>query len=229
MTDTLRTIRLYGSLGAKFGREFKLAVKSPAEAVQALCSQVPGFKQWLSTAKLRNEGYSVFVGKRNLKQEELGNLAEPGDIRIAPIILGSKNGGFFQIVLGVVLVILGAVATAYGYVPLGQALAGMGYSMIIGGVIQLLMPHPRQNKGSETDSDQEPSYAFNGPLNTQAQGHPVPLAYGRILAGSAVISAGITVDDPHFVASTGTSSTSNGALTTGGGWLTNTVRNFLNA
>jgi len=41
--EKLRTIRLYGPLGTRFGREFRLAVDSPAEAVRALCVLLPGF------------------------------------------------------------------------------------------------------------------------------------------------------------------------------------------
>ena len=33
----LTTIRLYGALGARFGRVHKLAVQTSAEAVKALC------------------------------------------------------------------------------------------------------------------------------------------------------------------------------------------------
>jgi predicted phage tail protein len=35
------TIRLLGEAGRRFGRQFKLAVKTPAEAVRALCVQIP--------------------------------------------------------------------------------------------------------------------------------------------------------------------------------------------
>jgi predicted phage tail protein len=65
--------------------------------------------------------------------------------------------------------------------------------MIIGGVIQLLTPVP---KGSAANTAANaPSYVFNGAVNTQAQGNPVPLLYGRMIVGSAVISAGISAED----------------------------------
>ncbi|HNQ32149.1 MAG TPA: hypothetical protein PKJ93_00055, partial [Methanoculleus sp.] len=34
-----------------------------------------------------------------------------------------------------------------------------------------------------------------GPVNTMAQGHPVPVGYGEMIVGSAVISAGIEIDE----------------------------------
>ncbi len=43
--------------------------------------------------------------------------------------------------------------------------------------------------------DNQPSYVFNGPVNTTAQGQPVPIGYGRLIVGGAVISAGISIDD----------------------------------
>ena len=39
------------------------------------------------------------------------------------------------------------------------------------------------------------SYNFNGPVNTTAQGNPVPLLYGELFVGSSTISAGIYSED----------------------------------
>ena len=55
---------------------------------------------------------------------------------------------------------------------------------------QMLTKTPKFEAGADRP-DNKPSYAFDGPLNTTAQGNPVPLAYGKILAGSQVISAGL--------------------------------------
>lgn len=68
-----------------------------------------------------------------------------------------------------------------------------GIGMAAGGVVQMLSPQPKGRNGQE--SSNQPSYIFNGAVNTEAQGHPVPLLYGRMIVGSAVISAGIEADD----------------------------------
>lgn len=201
MAETVRTVRLYGQLGSKFGRSFKLAVSSPAEAVQALCSQLPGFERYLMEAKDKGMAFTVFVGKRNIKQEDLTKLAEPDDIRIAPILLGSKNANVFQIIVGVILVVIGGIITGWSFgaaAPFGTAIAMMGMSMIIGGIVQMLMPHPKAPKGAGERPEDTPGYSFNGPLNTQAQGHPVPVLYGELITGSAVVSAGIRLDDGGY-------------------------------
>ena len=43
----LTTILLFGQL-RQFGRSFRLSVRTTAEAIKALCVQVPGFERFLS-------------------------------------------------------------------------------------------------------------------------------------------------------------------------------------
>jgi predicted phage tail protein len=69
-----------------------------------------------------------------------------------------------------------------------------GIAMAIGGVVQMLTPLPK-SPNQEDRPDNKPSYIFNGAVNTTAQGYPVPVGYGRMIVGSAVISAGITTDE----------------------------------
>ncbi|PNS07830.1 hypothetical protein [Solilutibacter silvestris] len=99
----LRTIRLYGKLGAQFGRVHHLAVANPAEAVQALIHLHPGFEKFLMEAKDNGMGFSVFVGTRNIGEKSLRHPCGNEDIRIAPVLLNSKNG-WTQVLLGIVLI-----------------------------------------------------------------------------------------------------------------------------
>lgn len=196
MSDQIKTIRLYGTLGAKFGRVHRLAVGSPAEAVRALCSQVRGFEAFLTRSKDMGLGYAVFAGKRNLSQHELQGPVGDEDIRLAPIVLGSKNGGIFQVILGAVLIIVGYVLSPFtGGASL--ALVPLGWSMVLGGIVQLLTPVPK-DKGSKDRADNTASFTFNGPINTQAQGNPIGVLYGELIIGSAVGSAGIKPVDVYI-------------------------------
>lgn len=194
MTDQpLRAVRLYGVLGARFGRVFQLAVASPAEAVRALCVQLPGFEQFLNTSRSRGLVYAVFYGKRNLAEDELDLTGQQQDIRIAPVLAGSKRAGAMQTIVGAVLVAAGAAMMISGF---GSAFAPYvlqaGIGMMIGGVIQMLSP---QQGGLAKDPDNRPSYAFGGPVNTTAQGNPVGVLYGRRRIGGAIISGGIYAED----------------------------------
>lgn len=203
MSDQLRTIRLYGYLGAQFGRVHRLAVASCAEAVQALCVLLPGFERELMTSKDRGVGYACFLGRRNLADDQLFDLAGQEDIRIAPMVQGAKRGGLFTLVLGAALFFAAPYlvnpATAGllgegGAMVFGAGVGSMGKLLMLSGVTQLLSP---QQKGLSTADgpDNGASYNFNGPVNTSAQGNPVPLLYGELIIGSAAISAGILAED----------------------------------
>lgn len=193
----VKTIRLYGVLGATFGRIHRLAVDSPQEAIKALCTIIPGFQKFILESKDRGLTYAIFEGRNNLSKDDLPLLANGNDIRIAPVIIGSKKAGIFQTILGAVLVVVGAVmAYMSGGVasPLAAGMMMSGASMMLGGVIQMLSPM-QGGLASRQDPDNKPSYAFGGPVNTIAQGNPVPILYGKRRIGGAIISAGIYAED----------------------------------
>lgn len=197
MTDRVRTVRLYGVLGARFGREFQLAVGSAKEAAYALSVMVPGFRQFMEQAKSKGMEFAVFVGKTNLRADQLNDPPGDDDIRIAPVLVGSKRGGVLQTVLGIVLIVVGIYGNIAG--GWGQPFINLGVSMMIGGVVQMLSPQPK-GLGAQDSVENRPSYSMNGTVNTQAQGNPVPVAYGGhdtrgMMVGSAVISGGIMAED----------------------------------
>ena len=121
----LKTIRLYGKLGAKFGRVHRLAVANAAEAVRALCVMLPGFESHMSNAP---GGYAVFYGRENVGAEALGHPAGKDDIRIAPIPAGAKQGGLFAVIVGVVLVVAGAITANPALMMAGAAMACLLYT-----------------------------------------------------------------------------------------------------
>jgi predicted phage tail protein len=183
--DQRVTVRLYGQL-RQFGKSYPLAVRSPAEAVKALCVQIPGFERFLSNAKSRGLVFALFRGKKNIGERELG-FHGAGDIIIAPVIAGSKRAGALQTIVGALLV-------AASFIPGFQPLAPAGIAMVAGGVMQMISP---QAGGIRTSAAPEntPGYAFGSAKNTTASGNPVPLCIGRRRWGGAIISAGIYAED----------------------------------
>lgn len=140
MSETLRTIRLYGTLGVRFGRIHRLAVSSTAEAVRALSVLIPGFRAFLTPSRDAGLTFAVFNGRRNLDKDELEHPVGRDEIRIAPVIVGSKREGLFNTILGAALAAVGAVAT-FGFAqPWGTSLMGLGASMALGGIVQMLSP-----------------------------------------------------------------------------------------
>lgn len=182
----LREVRLYGQLGRLFGRVHHLAVSTAQEAVRALCANYPAFERYLREHS--EPGYHVFLGKRNIGEEGLTDPTGCDEvIKIVPAIAGAKKGGFLQVILGAVLVVVGLV------VPGAQWLVSVGAALALGGVAQMLTPMPKADAGQEGENKQ--SYIFSGAANTTAQGNPVPICYGEMVVGSAVISAGLYTEE----------------------------------
>lgn len=197
MTEGLRKVKLYGELAREFGPVHRLAISSPAEAVRALCATIPGFEAWLIRSEERGVAYRVTnAGSPVREAEQLHHpTGDLGEVRIAPVLQGAKRAGLFQVFLGAVLIAASFFVPGMGIVLLGSTLGKMvfsvGVTMVLGGVVQMLSPQPKLQSVAERPEN-EPSYQFNGPVNTTSQGHPVPIGYGRLLVGSAVISAGIS-------------------------------------
>lgn len=213
MSSEVKTIRLYGALGKRFGRVFKLAVNSPAEAVRALCVMIPGFQAFMMQSKDNGMEFAVYAGEQNLNLDEVRYPSGAEVIKFIPVIAGAKNGGAIMTIIGAVLVVVGIFLI---WTPFGAPLIGIGLALMVAGIMMMLAPV----SADETEKDKErTSYAFNGPLNTQAQGNPVPIAYGGpMFVGSAVISASIEAkDDVYVPVTTGTPSGGGGR---GGGGST---------
>lgn len=189
----MKTVKLLGELGKKFGSTYKFDIANPAEAVRALCANNSTFKKHLIESEKRGVAYKVMVGSDQISEKELHNPSGKNVIKFIPVLQGSGgNGGFFQVILGAVLIAASFVVPSAA----SPYFLNAGIAMVIGGVVQMLTPIPSTNISDDNNRpDNKPSYTFNGAVNTSAQGYPVPIGYGRMIVGSAVISAGITVEE----------------------------------
>lgn len=188
---SLTTIRLGGPL-RQFGKEYRLSVRTPAEAVKALCVQIPGLERFISSASQRGLEFAVFRGSKNIQEDELG-FGGNGDIRIVPVITGSKRAGLLQTIVGAVLIAAGYLLSPFTG-GASMAVVPAGIALVAGGVIQMLSP---QAGGLKTSAAPEntPGYAFGSAKNTTASGNPVPLCIGERRWGGAIISAAIYAED----------------------------------
>ncbi|TBL40759.1 tail assembly protein [Hafnia alvei] len=198
MNQQKTVIRLGGPMIGLFGKYHHrlLETTAPQEAIKALSLTLPGFEQYLNTAKVRGLAFAVFVGKRNIGKDDLSIGAGGSEIRIMPIIIGSKRGGVFQTILGAALIAAAFFAPA-AWAAAVPYLYSAGASLALGGVIQLLTPQ-MPGLGMRQDPDNKPSYAFGGPVNSTAQGNPVGVLYtqdNNREIGGAIISAGIYTED----------------------------------
>lgn len=204
----LRKVFLYGDLGAEFGRQHEFDVSNIYDVPKALACNYAGFSD-----KFINGAYRVVIGNKKtgteLSDETLSmNLGKSKHIHIIPVPNGAKSQGskaIMMIVLGAAmmgpfgLAALGAGATtmagavtAAGGIATQAALMGVSFALI--GVSTLLTPSPKVDDYTNRETDQKNSFLFNGPVNTATQGQCIPVVYGTFLAGTTVVSSGMTAE-----------------------------------
>ena len=189
-------VRFYGSL-KQFGSDFRLDCKTPAEVIHALTSQIPKLRQFIQQGLFTVRVGRDYFDNRYLEKGLSKKLKDDAVVHFTPTLKGSKRGGLFGVITGVAL-IAGALALGpLGFSVIGANAAwmvgGLGASLLLGGVAQMLTKMPSMSTGK--DAEKKQSTSFSNLSNMAAQGRPMPLAYGRIRVGSLIISQGIETMD----------------------------------
>ncbi|MDU4094253.1 MAG: tail assembly protein, partial [Pantoea sp.] len=117
----LKTMRLRGLMAKKFGRVHQYHVADLRELIRAMCSQVPGFKKYVSNAHLKGVRFAFFSGKENIGLQEFDMSSAAIEFEMEPVLEGSKRGGTLQIIIG-------AVALVTAYFTAGASLTAIGLS-----------------------------------------------------------------------------------------------------
>lgn len=197
----LTKVTLGGVMGKKFGKTWNLSVESPAEALRMIEANSPGVKAWVIANKEKYAHYEVICERVDGTSERLSEdtfkcSGKFKSIKFVPMVEGSW-GGIFQVVVGAVMVAASFIAPFVGMGAASPYLLAAGVSMMVGGVIQMLSPRPALNAtaGTTNTDNSIASDYFDGPSNTERQGSPVPLIYGRMLVGSHTISSSISIDE----------------------------------
>lgn len=198
----MKTVILNGQLGKLYGKRHRLSVATAAEAVRALVANFPSIEKYLVETK--GVGYRVKLHDAPLR--DIAELHHPAGktITITPVITGAGGNGLGQLLLGAALIAAAFImpvgafgfgaAVLFGSTTVASLTFSIGVSMALGGIAQMISPMPKMGDPVERPENQ-PSYAFGGAVNTTAQGQPVPIGYGRMIIGGAVISAGITTEE----------------------------------
>lgn len=195
------TFVLHGVLGQRFahpetGHTWALDVQSIGEGLHAIDTLKGGLIDFLVDMEREVQGYHVQVDGGDIGDELLPVEFPGSTVTITPIYQGADTKGILQIVAGVALIAVG-VALAYPTLggslgltgAIGLQLVGLGLAVSLGGVARLLAATPDSTLGTQDKT--KSSYIFSGPVNTVQQGECVPVIYGEVICGSAVIAAGI--------------------------------------
>lgn len=213
----MKVVKVYGALRKRLGQcRFELEAATPAQAIKALCVNFPGLDKWLIDSEKDGVGYRVTVSKEKATEQDISPLIMPWSEKdvfsITPVIAGAGRG-LGSILAGVALIavavanpfvgfsvaqggfaLIGAGATATVGTSLAIAAGTIGIGLTFMGIAQAISPQPGLDSTLD-ESVQLESFSFSNVVNTSRQGLPVPIAYGRVFVGSAIISSGLDVDE----------------------------------
>ena len=192
----LRKVKLYGELADFVGhKELEAVINSTADAIRFLVSNFPKLE-----AHMADRYYKVLVDDYEIGEEDIHSPIGQSDISIVPVIVGAGGGrGLGKILLGAALIGLSFSGAIFANpvnlvgntIGIGAKTVGMlGVSLALQGVTEMLFPLP-QPQDFSNEEDPRISFSFSGVQNTSRAGTSHPIAYGEIVTGSVVISAGI--------------------------------------
>ena len=181
--SNLTKITLTGQLAELYGAEHEFYIDTPKDAIAALESNFPGFKQHLRDS---NTYYQLLSERHPEGIEELDEFAGK-ELVILEIIDGSGAAG--KVFLGVALV---AAAITLPFV--GTSIGLLGGSLILSGVAEWLTPSTPLAKAKEEEQQGSSTIDLNNP--TTSRDTPVPLCYGSIrIKNPPILSAGSTTSE----------------------------------
>ena len=214
----MKVVKVYGALRKRLGQcRFEFDVATPAQAIKALCVNFPGLDKWLIDSERDGVGYRVAVSKEKATEENVAPLLMPFSDKevfsITPVIAGAGRGTG-SILLGAALIGIslafpggglfggtvfgflgGPAASAALLTTVGTGLSYIGAALVLGGIAQAISPQPEPSSMENgREAAQLQSFTISNVVNTSRQGLPVPIAYGRVFVGSAVLSSGLDVD-----------------------------------
>ena len=199
-------VKLMGELGEKFGSEWHMNATKFRDIFKLIDCQTEGFKKYILDSAEKGIDFTVLNGEDLIEDGLDLHLLSPKDtVIITPVASGAGASD-------VVKVIVGAVLFWYGYQFISQFLPQatafstpeqisraqaihtavrigvqtLGVGLMMSGVTGYLTP--------DSPSEAGDSYLFDGPQNNVKQGVPVPICYGQLIVGGAVMNFGFVED-----------------------------------
>jgi predicted phage tail protein len=192
----MTTVFIHGYLGQKYGKKHCFSLSKPRDVFRALECSFEGFNKEIIELGKNGCQYTLVVDDRELSNEnDLSVVSKMKTIHIVPTIFGA---GVAALVVGA-LAAIGGVALGGTATLIGSMLLAVAFSAISFGLQSLLTKPPQANAISQSNPNQSTaatsatskSFLFSNRENVASQGNPIPLAYGRLRVGSAIIQENI--------------------------------------
>lgn len=175
---------LHGILAKEFRKSFSLAIKRPKEVFDAISCSHDNFRNRI--VELSNQGihFALLVdGKKMTTIEDASISSGAQKIDIVPVVCGA---GF-----GFVPFVIGAVVKAATFVAGNAFLSSLVVGVAMMGIQMMLAPKPEMQRPESVVNSAKQSFIFSSKANVAEQGIPVPVGYGRLRVGSAIVQSTI--------------------------------------
>lgn len=171
-------IHLHGPYKAFHNGPVVVSARTAHEAIEGMTRQVRGFRPTVDGLKrIRVKGFDT-------PESLFKTLDGSEDLHVYPQLwLNEKNGNIVQVIVGTVLIVTGMMFGGFSN-PFGGMLIAMGASMVIGGVMNMLLPVPKPSR-----EDEERSKYLGAPTNTVGIGTRIAIGYGMDLWQGHFISS----------------------------------------
>lgn len=192
-------IILHGYLKNLYSGELSFTGNTVEEIINGMCKTTKAFEPTPSKGRhvISIVGFDTVESLSNPLSSDITEL------HLVPALCGGKKGGFFQVVLGAVLIAAaiwtgGATLAGFQLGISGGALGilgSAGLSMVLGGLMSFLSPAPKADSYSNGEADPEASKYLGASGNTVKIGTRVPLMYGENKANGHYISFNVDAKD----------------------------------
>jgi predicted phage tail protein len=188
----MTTINIHGILGHEFKSVLKLSINKSKEVIDAISCSYPLFRHRINELSQQGIQYSMLVDGEALKtMEQLSIKRSPKVIDIIPTICGSGPAIAAVGALALAGSAFTGTAIAFGTVTWATVLSQVGVMLLGIGLQMALAPKPDMKRQESTVSGAKQSFMIASKANTIEQGVPVPVGYGRLRVGSAIIQSTI--------------------------------------
>jgi len=190
----LRKVYLNGEIGEKFGRVAEVQAETVKDVIHYLDANYKGVKKYFLDSTEKDIGFTIKIADQYLDDDrELVLPLDKGDIIITPTPVGSK--GAIKIIIGAIILIyawpLMASGGILGSTMLAKIAVGVGLSLVMGGLMEMMAPDPSVDADAE---GMEEGYIFQGSEHTVPEGAPVPVLYGELRVPGQPISFNLEND-----------------------------------
>lgn len=178
----MKTIYLHGYLNDLHPEPIKVFADSVFEALSAL-ALIPAFNP--KKGKKHEVVVDGFATDASFREK-----TEVEEIHVRPVVSGAGGrGGFMQLVIGALLIAVSfipVVGQILGATLLNGVIAA-GIGMVLGGVLQMLMPQPQLDGMGKVGEEPRSQY-LGARGNTVAIGTCIPIILGRCRAWGHYLS-----------------------------------------